>query len=151
MELGRCIEREREALLAIKQDLVDEYHLLSSWGLGEKLRKKIAADGKESTVITKLVIVLRLDLGADRWKDGEFTLQGKISPKLIELHDLTYLDLSGNDFNWSQIPPFIGSLTNLRYLDLSFAGFGGQIPIISLETLLTCNISILALVTCFIL
>ncbi|EOY12941.1 Disease resistance family protein / LRR family protein [Theobroma cacao] len=53
---------------------------------------------------------------------------GTISPSLLKLQHLSYLDLSQNDFNGSRIPEFIGSLKNLRYLDLSHANFGGPIP-----------------------
>ena len=41
---------------------------------------------------------------------------------------LTYLDVSNNDFNYSQIPEFIASLSNLRHLDLNSANFGRNIP-----------------------
>ncbi|XP_074284255.1 receptor-like protein EIX2 [Silene latifolia] len=51
-----------------------------------------------------------------------------ISPALLELKLLTYLDLSGNDFSGSHIPEFIGSLTHLRYLNLSLANFSGLLP-----------------------
>ncbi|ONI21981.1 hypothetical protein PRUPE_2G099700 [Prunus persica] len=81
----RCIERERQALLAFKRGLVDHFNHLSSWG-------KI------------------------------------ISHKLIELQHLQYLDLTFIDFNGSQIPDFIGSLTNLRYLSLYNCNLVGQIP-----------------------
>ncbi|PQP95627.1 LRR receptor-like serine/threonine-protein kinase GSO2 [Prunus yedoensis var. nudiflora] len=51
-----------------------------------------------------------------------------ISPKLIELQHLQYLDLAFIDFNGSQIPDFIGSLTNLRNLSLYYCNLVGQIP-----------------------
>ncbi|XP_070681846.1 receptor-like protein EIX1 [Malus domestica] len=51
-----------------------------------------------------------------------------MSPKLIELQHLKYLDLSLINFNGSQIPDFIGFLSNLRHLDLFVAYFGGRIP-----------------------
>ncbi|XP_018505403.2 receptor-like protein EIX2 [Pyrus x bretschneideri] len=58
-----------------------------------------------------------------------YYLQGKMmSPKLIKLKHLKYLDLSQINFNGSQVPDFIGSLSNLRHLDLSYASFGGRIP-----------------------
>nr|XP_028948122.1 receptor-like protein EIX1 [Malus domestica] len=58
-----------------------------------------------------------------------YFLQGKkMSPKLIELQRLKYLDLSSINFNGTRLPYFIGSLSNLRHLDLSFASFGGRFP-----------------------
>ncbi|XP_008244922.1 PREDICTED: probable leucine-rich repeat receptor-like protein kinase At1g35710 [Prunus mume] len=41
---------------------------------------------------------------------------------------LEYLNLRSNNFSRCQILDFIGSLSNLRYLDLSYAKFGGEIP-----------------------
>ncbi|KAK2979257.1 hypothetical protein RJ640_001647 [Escallonia rubra] len=55
-------------------------------------------------------------------------LGGKINPSLLNLEQLSYLDLSLNDFGGIQIPSFISSLRTLRYLNLSDAGFGGLIP-----------------------
>ena len=52
-----------------------------------------------------------------------------ISPSLLALTHLTLLDLSGNNFNQSHISEFIGSLINLKYLDLSNANFSGLIPL----------------------
>ena len=53
---------------------------------------------------------------------------GKINPSLLDLKHLIYLDLSFNDFNYTPIPKFLGSMGSLRYLNLSHAGFGGLIP-----------------------
>jgi EIX receptor 1/2 len=55
-------------------------------------------------------------------------LRGKISPSLIELQHLSYLDLSGNDFNQSQFPKFISSLSDLQFLGLYDANLFGPIP-----------------------
>ena len=55
-------------------------------------------------------------------------LRGKLNASLIKLKYLTYLDLRFNDFNQSQIPEFIASLSNLRHLDLRSANFGRNIP-----------------------
>ncbi|ESR34381.1 hypothetical protein CICLE_v10004374mg [Citrus x clementina] len=46
-------------------------------------------------------------------------LKGEISPALLELHDIRHLDLSNNHFSASPVPEFIGSLSKLRYLNLS--------------------------------
>ncbi|KAM3737767.1 hypothetical protein ACB098_09G081100 [Castanea mollissima] len=51
------------------------------------------------------------------------------SSSLFHLHYLQHLSLAYNDFNNSCIPPEFGNLTNLSYLNLSNAGFAGQIPI----------------------
>ncbi|KAL6290309.1 hypothetical protein ACE6H2_007819 [Prunus campanulata] len=113
-----CGERERQALLALKQGLVAHYNdPFLSWGNQNK--DCCEWDGVHCSNQTGHVV--KLDLGVHG-------LQGKISPKLIELQHLEYLDLSWNNFNGSQIPDFIGSLSNLRYLDLSYANFGGLIP-----------------------
>ncbi|ESW24131.1 hypothetical protein PHAVU_004G105400 [Phaseolus vulgaris] len=55
-------------------------------------------------------------------------MRGEIQKSLMELRQLEYLNLSSNDFQDSHIPEFLGSLTNLKYLDLSSCVFGGEIP-----------------------
>ncbi|CAI9106035.1 OLC1v1005090C1 [Oldenlandia corymbosa var. corymbosa] len=45
-------------------------------------------------------------------------LGGKIHPSILNLEHLEYLDLYYNNFSGTPIPPFLGSLKNLRYLDL---------------------------------
>ncbi|MED6126295.1 hypothetical protein PIB30_077039 [Stylosanthes scabra] len=69
--------------------------------------------------------VVKLDLHAN---DLHVTV-ATISPSLGELHRLNYLDLSGIVFEHTpSIPPFIASLTHLRYLNLSFCFSNGKIP-----------------------
>ncbi|CAL9019955.1 unnamed protein product [Prunus brigantina] len=115
-----CSERERQALLALKQGLVVDYiDPFLSWGREAQNKDCCEWDGVHCSDQTGHVV--KLDL---RYQH----LQGKISPKLIELQHLEHLDLSGNNFSRSQIPDFIGSLSNLIYLDLSHANFGGLIP-----------------------
>ncbi|KAI9153538.1 hypothetical protein LWI28_012844 [Acer negundo] len=51
------------------------------------------------------------------------------STGLFGLQYLQSLNLAFNWFNTAQIPPRLANLTNLTYLNLSTAGFVGQIPI----------------------
>ncbi|XP_021819495.1 receptor-like protein 12 [Prunus avium] len=129
----RCIARERQALLAFKRGLVDEFNQLSTWGSEAQKQDCCRWEGVYCSNQTGHVI--QLDLGYSF--PGKifqpdifgYSFQGKmISPKLIELQHLQYLDLTLIDFNGIQIPDFIGSLTNLRYLNLSFCQMVGQIP-----------------------
>ncbi|XP_006452203.2 receptor-like protein EIX2 [Citrus clementina] len=59
---------------------------------------------------------------------GRTALVGKINPSLLDLKHLSYLDLSFNDFQGVQIPRFVGSMGNLRYLNLSRTRISGMIP-----------------------
>ncbi|VVA22178.1 PREDICTED: LRR receptor [Prunus dulcis] len=108
-----------QALLAFKQGLVDDDNRLLSWERLVQNKDCCQWDGVYCS--NHIGHVVKLDL-------GDQSLQGTISPKLVELQDLEYLNLSFNNFSRSQIPDFIGSLKNLRYLDLSSANFGGEIP-----------------------
>ena len=120
----RCIERERQALLEFKKGLVDDYDKLSSWGNQDQ--KKNCCKWKGVHCSKHTGHVLELDLRGDSEKTQP--LRGKFSSSLLELHHLSSLDLSYNDFNMSQIPKFLGSFNNLNHLYLLEAEFGGTIP-----------------------
>ncbi|XP_035545706.1 receptor-like protein 6 isoform X3 [Juglans regia] len=51
------------------------------------------------------------------------------SSSLFNLHHLQKLNLAYNEFDSSQIPSQFTKLSNLTYLNLSTAGFAGQIPL----------------------
>ncbi|KAJ4718554.1 putative Leucine-rich receptor-like kinase family protein [Melia azedarach] len=121
----RCIEEEREALLELKQSLVDESGFLYSWGIEDEKRDCCRWRGVRCSNYTGNVIVLNLKASYDSPNEP---LKGTISPALLKLHHLRKLDLSSNDFSGSPIPEFIGSLSKLRYLNLLAAGFAGPIP-----------------------
>lgn len=118
-----CLEKERQALLQLKQGFVDPYGRLSSWGNKDGGIDCCKWKGIQCNNNTRHV--QKLDLHAD---DDEHPLRGEISASLMELQHLDYLDLSWNDFHGKKIPEFIGSLTSLRYLCLSHASFSGKIP-----------------------
>ncbi|XP_074284253.1 receptor-like protein EIX1 [Silene latifolia] len=141
----RCKKHELEALLKFKQSFTkDPLNRLTSW-VGEDCCQW---HGVTCDNITNNVVKLNLrtmpphynyfddDYGYDDHLDNIICLpdydvsmvSSGISPALLELKLLTYLDLSGNDFSWSHIPKFIGSLTHLRYLNLSSTNFSGLLP-----------------------
>ena len=113
-----CIEKERQALLEFKKGFVNGNDNLSSWG-SEDEKNCCNWDGVYCNSQTGHVIELHL---------YSYGLRGMISPSLLELPYLTSLDLSYNDFNQSHIPKFIGSLSNLTDLSLSWANLSGPIP-----------------------
>ena len=116
-----CKEHERQALLKIKQDLIDDYGLLSSWSFDQDC---CTWSGVRCGNQTSYVIMLNLNA----LSFPSPPLQGKLNPSLIELKYLTYSDMRFNDFNQSQILKFIASLSNLRHLGLFNANFGRNIP-----------------------
>jgi EIX receptor 1/2 len=119
----RCIEEERQALLEFKQGLHDNHSLLSSWGIQEE----DCCNWKGIKCSNRTAYVVKLDLrGNDSFGRFQNVLSGEISPSLLVLKHLTYLDLSCNNF--SILPEFIGSLTKLQYLNLSYNSFSGTIP-----------------------
>ncbi|XP_060667272.1 receptor-like protein EIX2 [Ziziphus jujuba] len=121
-----CIDDERKALFLFKDGLTDPSGRLSPW-VGEDCGKW---EGVSCNNGTGHVVELKLRNCFPDGLDGGATvtsLGGKIDPSLLVLKDLNFLDISMNDFGGSQIPSFIGSLQNLRYLNLSGACFGGTI------------------------
>ncbi|CAI9779604.1 unnamed protein product [Fraxinus pennsylvanica] len=115
----RCIERERQALLKFKHDLVDADGVLSSWGSEEDKKECCKWEGVSCSNGTGHVTSLDLVF---------HSLKAKLSPSLVDLQHLNYLNLRGNDFGGSKIPRFIGSFKNLRHLNLSGSNFSGEVP-----------------------
>ncbi|KAG8378694.1 hypothetical protein BUALT_Bualt07G0011900 [Buddleja alternifolia] len=120
----RCLERERVALFKFKDQLIDNYGRLSSWSRQEDCCKW---EGVRCHNKTNHVTRLHLPGGFPEDIIPSRPLRGNISDSLLELHHLSHLDLSFNKFRDAPFPDFIGSLTKLRYLNLSRNNFG-QIP-----------------------
>ncbi|XP_034686659.1 receptor-like protein EIX1 [Vitis riparia] len=116
-----CNETEKRALLSFKHALSDPGHCLSSWFSQEDC---CGWNGVYCHNITGRVV--KLDLKNPHGYN--FSLGGKVSPALLQLEFLNYLDLSQNDFGGTPIPSFLGSMQSLTYLDLHLASFGGLIP-----------------------
>ncbi|KAK4357804.1 hypothetical protein RND71_023414 [Anisodus tanguticus] len=86
------------------------------------------------------VLVLELD-------DEAISSGIENSSSLFDLQYLKKLNLAHNDLNSVQIPTEIYNLSNLTYLNLSDAGFVGQIPM-ELSTLTHLSLEELKLVSC---
>ncbi|XP_044473342.1 receptor-like protein EIX1 [Mangifera indica] len=129
-----CLQSERLALLRFKQDLVDPANRLVSWNSGQEdccTWSGIVCDNLTGHV---------LELNLRTLPEKEFVspveeearerskFYGKINLSLLDLKFLRSLDLSNNNFEEFEIPGFLGSMQNLRYLNLSVNSFQGMIP-----------------------
>lgn len=131
-----CIQREREALLRFHEDLMDPSNRLASWsdGNGDCCQwTGVVCDNHTGHVLELHLQNPHLEYFASGYyKDYDSfdrsRIGGRINPSLLDLKELIHLDLSFNGFQGVQIPKFLSSIKNLRYLNLSGAGFGGMIP-----------------------
>ncbi|GJY05027.1 leucine-rich repeat-containing protein, partial [Tanacetum coccineum] len=119
--IGKCIDKERQALLHFKSVLDDPADHLATW----KDEDDNCCKWSRVTCNNQTGHVTSLDLSNI---DGEGEFRGEISPSLLNLSFMNHLDLSHNSF-YGAIPMFIGSLTKLAYLDLSYNHLNGTIPI----------------------
>ncbi|GJN19554.1 hypothetical protein PR202_gb06842 [Eleusine coracana subsp. coracana] len=127
---GGCVPAERDALLAVKHGFSsDPDGVLASWAASKFPDCCRWAGVVCDTNGTGHVTELRLrNAFADAGSPG---LSGEINTALTNLTRLEYLDLSRNSLGGIAtlpIPRFLGSLSSLRYLNLSGTGFVGDIP-----------------------
>ncbi|CBI22735.3 unnamed protein product, partial [Vitis vinifera] len=120
-----CNEKEKHALLRFKKALSNPGNRLSSWSVNQDCCRWEAV---RCNNVTGRVVELHLGNPYDADDYEFYRLGGEISPALLELEFLSYLNLSWNDFGGSPIPSFLGSMGSLRYLDLTSVGFGGLVP-----------------------
>lgn len=113
-----CMEREKQALLKLK-DLVDENDHLSSWGTRDD-----CCDWTGVRCNNRTGHVYSLQLNHQPYYYMQF--KGDISSPLLELKHLAYLDMS--NVIATSIPQFIGSLKHLMHLDMSGCDLTGTIP-----------------------
>eukprot|EP00256_Glycine_max_P056636 XP_014624255.1 leucine-rich repeat receptor protein kinase EMS1-like [Glycine max] len=138
-----CIPSERETLLKIKNNLIDPSNRLWSWNHNNT--NCCHWYGVLCHNVTSHVLQLHLntsdsafyhdhdgylysDFDEEAYEKSQFG--GVISPCLADLKHLNYLDLSGNEFlgEGMSIPSFLGTMTSLTHLNLSYTGFTGKIP-----------------------
>ncbi|KAJ7974795.1 Leucine-rich repeat receptor protein kinase [Quillaja saponaria] len=127
-----CVERERQTLLKFKESLQDPSNRLFSWKAGTDCCKW---EGVGCDAITGHVINLNLSSCPNWYEKMDSMCNTRrpfkarhVDPSLLELEYLNHLDLSGFNFDGSQIPGLFGSFRKLRYLNLSSSGFSGRIP-----------------------
>ncbi|XP_059310735.1 receptor-like protein EIX2 [Lycium ferocissimum] len=129
----RCVERERKALLRFKQNLTDPSDRLASWIGKECCKWRGVFCGVQTGNIIRLDLK---DTSGNCYQkkmgyliSGNLScLGGNISPALLDLQHLEYLDLGGNDFQGLATPTFLGSFEKLQYLDLSHSSLVGIPP-----------------------
>ncbi|CAO2146973.1 unnamed protein product [Urochloa humidicola] len=125
-----CIPHEREALLCFKQGITgDPAGVLDSWH-GDANDcchwSGVRCDNRTGHV-------LELRLGNDHagyYGYDNAALVGQISASLLGLEHLNHLDLSWNLVEGSngRIPEFLGSFKNLKHLNLCGIQFTGSLP-----------------------
>ncbi|WVZ51087.1 hypothetical protein U9M48_002266 [Paspalum notatum var. saurae] len=126
-----CRPHEMEALLAFKQGITsDPASVLASWRQGLPGQEEDdCCHWRGVRCSNRTGHVVKLRLGSTNNYDG-YALVGQISPSLLSLDQLEYLDLSMNNLKGStgDIPEFLGSIKNLKYLNLSGIPFSGRVP-----------------------
>ncbi|KAF2321556.1 hypothetical protein GH714_000402 [Hevea brasiliensis] len=125
-----CVEKEKQALLKFKDGLVDEDNQLCLWGNQEEdcCKWRGVKCNKNSGHVYGLDLRPTIVYNPNGISLSYMPFKGEIGSSLLELQYLTYLDLSLFEGSETSIPKFIGSLTNLRYLNFSGCNFIGTIP-----------------------
>ncbi|KAG2628237.1 hypothetical protein PVAP13_3KG315500, partial [Panicum virgatum] len=120
-----CLPHERDALLTFKRGITsDQTGLLNSWRQeGEPNCRRWS--GVRCSNRTGHVHELRLSCAKFK-----AYLVGEISPSLLALKHLKHLDLSHKELAGptGRLPEFLGSLKSLKYLNLSYINFHGDVP-----------------------
>ncbi|KAJ3686951.1 hypothetical protein LUZ61_016115 [Rhynchospora tenuis] len=129
-----CLEHERDALLKFKAGVGDISNRLVSWRGQECCDWAWIRCSNQTGHVIKLNLPnTNFEFVDGSYEDflsywNYHSLTGKISPSLASLSDLKHLDLSYNNFGGNKFPKFISSLKNLKYLNLSNTGMSGMMP-----------------------
>uniref|UniRef100_A0A8R7QB43 Leucine-rich repeat-containing N-terminal plant-type domain-containing protein n=1 Tax=Triticum urartu TaxID=4572 RepID=A0A8R7QB43_TRIUA len=130
---GGCIPAERAALLSFHMGVTrDSAGVLASWQGQDCCRWRGVSCSNRTGHVIKLHLPNKSpDPGIIYYPcDKGNSLVGEISPSLLSLKHLEHMDLSMNCLLGpnSHIPHLLGSMENLRYLNLSGIPFTGRVP-----------------------
>ncbi|KAG2686058.1 hypothetical protein I3760_10G158200 [Carya illinoinensis] len=118
---GQCLNHQKDLLLKLNNSL--DFDLASSTRLRHWNQSSDCCQW-QGVHCSSEGRVTGLDLSNESISGGLHN-----SSSLFSLQYLQNLSLAYNKFNYSQFPSGFNKLTNLRHLNLSNAGFAGQIPI----------------------
>ncbi|OQU80113.1 hypothetical protein SORBI_3007G080780 [Sorghum bicolor] len=119
---GVCITTERAALLSFKKGITsDPANLLASWRGQDCCQWRGIRCNNKTGHVTKLQL-----RNPNPYMSA---LSGEISPSLLSLEYLEHMDLSSNSLTGPHgcIPQFLGSMKNMKYLNLSGIPFTGGV------------------------
>uniref|UniRef100_A0A8R7PMG1 Leucine-rich repeat-containing N-terminal plant-type domain-containing protein n=1 Tax=Triticum urartu TaxID=4572 RepID=A0A8R7PMG1_TRIUA len=144
---GGCIPADRAALLSFKKGITsDNANRLASWhGLDCCRWRGISCSNRTGHVIKLHLhnpdVTFDPTGFYDAYEDAN-ALFGEISPSLLSLKHLEHLDLSMNCLLGpnNQVPHLLGSMGNLRYLNLSGIPYSTVECLLSLVICLSCSI-----------
>ena len=117
---GQCLGDQRSYLLELKNSL--KFNSTLSTKL-VRWNESVECCSWEGVTCSRGYVV-GVNLGSESISGGIDN-----SSSIFSLRYLQYLNLANNNLNYSQIPPQLCNLMNLSYLNMSNAGFTGQIPI----------------------
>ncbi|KAA8517447.1 hypothetical protein F0562_017740 [Nyssa sinensis] len=134
---GQCLNDQQSLLLQLKKSLNFSSSSSTKLVLWNQSSDCCLWDGVTCNTAGR---VIGLDLNNESISGGFDELSS-----LFSLQFLQSLNLAFNRFNFTQIPNGFGNLTSLTYLNLSNAGFAGQIPteFSSMTRLVTLDLSTL--------
>ncbi|KAL3753525.1 hypothetical protein ACJRO7_000862 [Eucalyptus globulus] len=110
-----CFEDERDALLQLKQSLSNTNHILSSWNSEDCCQWT----GVKCNRANGHVVMLKITPGYEFPLDLISFTASDLNSSLLNLRYLSYLELSMIYFEKTNILNDIGSMKQLRYLNLS--------------------------------
>ncbi|KAF5785747.1 putative leucine-rich repeat-containing, plant-type, leucine-rich repeat domain superfamily [Helianthus annuus] len=117
-----CMDHELQSLYLFKNSVFDPSGMLATWtGTSCCLWERVWCDGITENVKS---LYLRGHISS-RY---EFLVINDVGTSYVALKELQYLDLSWNHFQGSLISQFIGSLKQLQHLNLSTASLSGVVP-----------------------
>nr|XP_017239309.1 PREDICTED: receptor-like protein 12 [Daucus carota subsp. sativus] len=122
---SQCLADQKSLLLQVKRNLIFNPSLSTKLVQWNQSTDCCSWEGVTCNTSSNSAHVIELDLNNESISG---CLQNSTLRSLSGLQHLERLNLAFNNFNSSQFPAGIFSLTNLKYLNLSTSGFSGEFP-----------------------